>query len=108
MKYADITGWGSYVPPLLMTNDDMSKIVDTSDEWIYSRSGIKQRHYTHVSTGKMAWLACERALAAAGVSAEEIDLIILFIMCKQLISCLDLSSLSQYSFHPCGVHCWVL
>ena len=60
-----------------MTNDDMSKIVDTSDEWIYSRSGIKQRHYTHVSTGKMAWLACERALAAAGVSAEEIDLIIL-------------------------------
>ena len=77
MKYAEITGWGSYVPPLLMTNDDMSKIVDTSDEWIYSRSGIKQRHYTHVSTGKMAWLACERALAAAGVSAEEIDLIIL-------------------------------
>ena len=59
-----------------MTNDDMSKIVDTSDEWIYSRSGIKQRHYTHVSTGKMAWLACERALAAAGVYAEEIDLII--------------------------------
>ncbi|MBT7946932.1 MAG: 3-oxoacyl-ACP synthase, partial [Porticoccaceae bacterium] len=46
MKYAEITGWGSYVPPLLMTNDDMSKIVDTSDEWIYSRSGIKQRHYT--------------------------------------------------------------
>jgi 3-oxoacyl-[acyl-carrier-protein] synthase-3 len=77
LKYAEITGWGSYVPPLLMTNDDMSKIVDTSDEWIYSRSGIKQRHYTHVSTGKMAWLACERALAAAGVSAEEIDLIIL-------------------------------
>ncbi len=60
-----------------MTNDDMAKIVDTSDEWIYSRSGIRQRHYSHVSTGEMAWLSAERALAAAGVDAEEIDLVIL-------------------------------
>ena len=50
MKYAEITGWGSYVPPILMTNDDMSQVIDTSDEWIFSRSGIKQRHYSHVST----------------------------------------------------------
>ncbi len=77
LKYAEITGWGSYVPQLVMTNDDMSKVVDTSDEWIFSRSGIKQRYYSHVSTGKMAWLACDRALATAGVDAEDIDLIIL-------------------------------
>lgn len=77
MKYAEITGWGSYVPPLVMTNDEMSQVVDTSDEWIFSRSGIKQRHYTHVSTGKMAWLAGEKALAAAGVKADDLDLIIL-------------------------------
>ncbi|MDA8647130.1 hypothetical protein N9L54_06840 [Porticoccaceae bacterium] len=73
MKYAEITGWGSYVPPLVMTNDEMSQVIETSDEWIFSRSGIKQRHYTHVSTGKMAWFACEQALAAAGVSALDID-----------------------------------
>ena len=54
MRYAQITGWGKYAPPLLMTNDDMAKVVDTSDEWIYSRSGIRQRHYSHVSTGEMA------------------------------------------------------
>ena len=60
-----------------MTNDDMAKIVDTSDEWIFSRSGIRQRHYSHVSTGEMGWLAAERALAAAGIDATDIDLVIL-------------------------------
>ena len=77
MSYAQITGWGKYAPPLLMTNDDMAKIVDTNDEWIFSRSGIRQRHYSHVSTGEMAWLAGERALAAAGLEAEDLDLVIL-------------------------------
>jgi 3-oxoacyl-[acyl-carrier-protein] synthase-3 len=77
LRYAQITGWGKYAPPLLMTNDDMAKIVETSDEWIFSRSGIRQRHYSHVSTGEMAWLAAERALAAAGIDADDIDLIIL-------------------------------
>ena len=60
-----------------MTNDDMAQIVDTSDEWIFSRSGIRQRHYSHVSTGEMGWLAAERALAASGVEAADIDLVIL-------------------------------
>ena len=77
MSYAQITGWGKYAPPLLMTNDDMAKIVDTSDEWIFSRSGIRQRHYSHISTGEMAWLAGEQALAAAGLKADELDLVIL-------------------------------
>lgn len=77
MRYAQITGWGKYAPPLLMTNDDMAKIVDTSDEWIYSRSGIRQRHYSHISTGVMAWLAGEKALAAANIQADDIDLVVL-------------------------------
>lgn len=77
MRYAQITGWGKYAPPLLMSNDDMAKIVDTSDEWIFSRSGIRQRHYSHISTGDMAWLAAEKALAAAGLDADDIDLIVL-------------------------------
>ena len=77
MRYAQITGWGKYAPPLVMTNDDMAKIVDTSDEWIFSRSGIRQRQYSHVSTGEMGWLSAERALATAGVDADDIDLIIL-------------------------------
>lgn len=77
MIYAQITGWGEYTPPLLMTNDDMAKIIDTSDEWIRSRSGIRQRYYSHVSTGEMAWLSGERALACAGIEAAEIDLVVL-------------------------------
>ena len=77
MNYAEITGWGKYTPPLLMTNDDMAQVVDTSDEWIFSRSGIRQRHYSHVSVGEMGWLAAERALASAGVDAEDIDLVVL-------------------------------
>jgi 3-oxoacyl-[acyl-carrier-protein] synthase-3 len=77
LNYAEITVWGKYAPPLLMTNDDMAQIVDTSDEWIFSRSGIRQRHYSHVSTGEMAWLAAERALASAGIDAEDIDLVLL-------------------------------
>jgi len=77
LNYAEITGWGKYAPPLLMTNDDMAQIVDTSDEWIFSRSGIRQRHYSHVSTGEIGWFAAERALAASGVEAADIDLVIL-------------------------------
>ena len=80
MRYAQITGWGKYAPPLLMTNDDMAKIVDTSDEWIFSRSGIRQRHYSHISTGDMAWLAGSRAGIGCRwqrYEADDIDLIVL-------------------------------
>ncbi len=77
MKYAEISGWGSYAPPMIMSNEDISRVVDTNDEWIYSRSGIKRRHYSHVSTGKMAWLASERALSSGGFDAKALDLVIL-------------------------------
>lgn len=76
MRFAEITGWGKCVPPAVMTNDDLATFLDTSDEWIRSRSGIERRHYSHVTTCEMARVAAERALAAAGLEAEEIDLIV--------------------------------
>jgi len=75
--YAEIIGWGKCAPPAILTNDDISQFMDTSDEWIYSRTGIKQRHISHVPCSEMARVATERAIACAGIKANEIDLIIL-------------------------------
>ena len=77
MKFAEITGWGKCLPPAVMTNDDLSTFLDTSDEWISSRTGIRQRRVTHVPTSMLASIASKRALAAAGIDGSEIDLIIL-------------------------------
>ena len=76
--HAVITGCGSFVPSKLLTNDDLMQIVDTSDEWITTRTGIKVRHITtdEESTAHLATQAGKRALEYAGVSAEELDLII--------------------------------
>ena len=74
--YAEITGWGKCMPPAVMTNDDMSTIIDTSDEWIRSRSGIEERRVSHVPGSNLAAVAGHRALAAAGAMPEEIDLLI--------------------------------
>ncbi len=72
-----ITGTGSYLPEHIMTNDDLSKIMDTSDEWIFSRTGIKERHLAKdESTAFMAAKAGEKALHDAGIEAVEVDLII--------------------------------
>ena len=73
-----IIGTGSYIPERVMTNDDLSKIVDTSDEWITTRTGIKERHIAadNEATSDMATKAALKALESAGVTAEEIDLII--------------------------------
>ena len=56
MKYANITGWGKCLPPAVLTNDALSTIMDTSDEWIYPRTGIKARRVSHVSTQALATL----------------------------------------------------
>ena len=76
--YSRIAGTGSYLPSKVLTNDDLSKIVDTSDEWIASRTGIRERHIaaegeTTVDLGLQASL---RALEAAGVEPSQIDLIV--------------------------------
>ena len=77
--YARIAGTGSYLPEKVLTNDDLAKIVDTSDEWIASRTGIRERHIAAdgETTGDLAYNAALRALEAAGVDASELDLIVL-------------------------------
>jgi 3-oxoacyl-[acyl-carrier-protein] synthase-3 len=77
--YARIAGTGSYLPEKVLTNDDLAKIVDTSDEWIASRTGIRERHVAAEgeTTGDLAYQAALRALEAAGVDASELDLIVL-------------------------------
>ncbi|MFO1482572.1 MAG: beta-ketoacyl-ACP synthase III [Verrucomicrobiaceae bacterium] len=75
---SSIIGTGSYMPEKVLTNDDLSKIVDTSDEWITSRTGIKERRIAAAdqATSDLAAEAARRAMAAAGVTAEDIQLII--------------------------------
>ena len=77
--FARIAGTGSYLPEKILTNDDLSQFVDTSDEWITSRSGIRQRHIAadDETTCDLAYHASVRALEAAGVDASELDLIVL-------------------------------
>lgn len=76
--YSKIIGTGSYLPAKILTNFDLEKIVETSHEWIFSRSGIVERHIA--ADGEMAsdlaLHASRRALEAAGISVDEIDLVI--------------------------------
>lgn len=77
MTYAEITGWGKCLPPAVLTNHDLSTFLDTSDEWIRSRTGIEQRRIAHVDTSDLATVAAQHALAAAGLQANDIDMLIL-------------------------------
>lgn len=73
-----IVGTGSYAPEQIVTNDDLAKIVETNDEWIRTRTGIRQRRIaTSEGTSDLAAKAAERAIEQAGIKPEEIDLIIL-------------------------------
>jgi 3-oxoacyl-[acyl-carrier-protein] synthase-3 len=76
--FARIAGTGSYLPEKVLTNDDLAKIVDTSDEWIAARTGIRERHVAAEgeTTSDLAYHAATRALEAAGVSAADLDLIV--------------------------------
>ena len=73
-----IIGLGSYVPPRILTNNDLEKMVDTSDEWIVTRTGIKERHIAdHESASSdLGTEAALHALQSAGISADQLDLII--------------------------------
>ncbi|RYV04050.1 3-oxoacyl-ACP synthase [Shewanella sp. OPT22] len=77
MQNAVITGWGKCVPPATLSNHDLATFIETSDEWIYSRTGIKQRHVSHVNTSELASVAAKKALAAAGIEGSDVDMIIL-------------------------------
>jgi 3-oxoacyl-[acyl-carrier-protein] synthase-3 len=78
VTYSRITGSGSYLPANVVTNDDLAKRMDTSDEWIRSRTGIRQRHIAAAdeTSSSLAFEASKAALASAGVGAQNVDLII--------------------------------
>ena len=78
MIYSRIVGTGSYLPARVVTNDELSRTLDTSDEWIRTRTGIRQRHIAEPAqtSSDLALPASRAALAAAGVGVGEIDLIV--------------------------------
>lgn len=77
MTYSKILGTGSYVPKCVISNDDLEKIVDTSDDWIRSRTGIESRHMTvDENTSDLAYQAAIKAIDDAGITKDDIDLII--------------------------------
>ncbi len=74
--HAAIVGWGKCLPPAVLTNRDLATFLDTDDEWIASRTGMRERRISHVSLGEIIHVAASRALACAGMSADELDLIV--------------------------------
>lgn len=78
MSYARISGTGSYLPERVLTNSDLEQMVDTSDEWIFSRTGIRERHIAgdRELTSDLATQAARQALSAASLEPEQIDLIL--------------------------------
>jgi 3-oxoacyl-[acyl-carrier-protein] synthase III len=78
LKKAKFLGVGSYVPPQTIKNQDLTKWMDTSDEWIQERTGIKQRHWVegNTTTSDLGLIAAERALENAKVNKSELDMII--------------------------------
>ena len=78
MKYSKIIGTGSYLPAKVMTNYDLEKTVDTSHDWIFTRSGIVERHFAadDEQCSDLALQASRKAIEAAGIRADEIDMII--------------------------------
>lgn len=78
MKYSRLAGTGSYLPEKIVTNADLEKILDTSDQWIRERTGIHERRLAHEdeTSADMAEVAAQRAMRAAGVNPEDIGLLV--------------------------------
>ncbi|MBZ0094924.1 MAG: ketoacyl-ACP synthase III [Sulfuricella sp.] len=76
--YSRIIGTGGYLPEKILTNHDLAQMVDTSDEWVFSRTGIRERHIVadNQATSDLAFQAAQRAIEMAGVDPQSIDLII--------------------------------
>jgi 3-oxoacyl-[acyl-carrier-protein] synthase-3 len=79
VRQAHVTGWGRYAPSQVLTNRDLERIVDTNDEWIVSRTGIRERRVAaaNETTASMAAVASLRAIRTAGLEPDDIDLILL-------------------------------
>jgi 3-oxoacyl-[acyl-carrier-protein] synthase-3 len=76
--YSKIAGTGSYLPKKILTNQDLETMVDTTDEWIFTRTGIRERHLAAEGefTSDLAFEAAKNAISSAGITVDEIDLII--------------------------------
>ena len=78
MKRAVIVGSGSEIAPIRLTNEQMARIMDTSDEWIRERSGVEQRYFAspEIATSDLGVKAAARALEHAGVARDEVDMVV--------------------------------
>ena len=76
MQNVEITGWGKCMPPNVLSNHDLEQLVNTTDEWITTRTGIKERRISHVEASELAAVAGMRALAAAGKTVDDVDLLL--------------------------------
>ena len=76
MTYAAIVGWGKCLPPSILTNRDLATFLPTDDEWITTRTGMKERRISHVPGIELAITAAHRAIACAGMSGQDIELVI--------------------------------
>ena len=74
--HAAVAGWGKCLPPAVLSNRDLATFLETDDEWIVSRTGMKERRVSHVPLGDVIHVAAARALACAGMEAGELDLIV--------------------------------
>ena len=77
-KSVRITGWGMYAPQRVLTNQELERVVDTSDEWIRTRTGIRERRIAgvHETTATLSAIAAKRAIAVAGLAPDDIDVIL--------------------------------
>jgi len=94
VKYAKIISTGKHTPEKIITNEDLEKMVDTTDEWIYSRTGIKERRIAIEDNHQMATKAALDALEGSGVSPEDLDMIIVATMSSEY-TCPSVSCLVQ-------------
>ena len=76
MTHAVVSGWGKCLPPAVLSNADLATFLDTSDEWIITRTGISERRVSHVGLTELAEVAARRALACAGMEPGQVELIV--------------------------------
>jgi 3-oxoacyl-[acyl-carrier-protein] synthase-3 len=76
VRGAAIVGWGKCLPPAVLSNADIATFLETSDEWIATRTGIRERRVSHVPLGELMYVAAARALACAGMEGRQIELIV--------------------------------
>jgi len=102
-RYSAITGWGKSVPERIVTNADFERMVDTSDEWITSRTGIKERHFAapDEAASKFAIAAAREALERAGLTGADLDLIVVATVCADY----PFPSTANLVQHALGAQC---